>query len=390
MNRLQLMGWNRMPPANADNASQLRFRVWQMFNNGDRIQSMLLGLPCASPENPFDIGTAAANAATAQPNPFGAFRVRVSAIAGQVIARNQAAHSVPYATTLEIDDALINLGRTMPTDFWSTDDYNSPDITERLMSHFFYNMTRTFLHLPYALKMVAENRYDYSRLCCYDAARALSHTYQTLRRQPGAAFWLSKIIDHVGFICSVVLILRMMGYRRSFSAASSEDQDRDDWKIISATTDILRQVSHDQAGTSASQAVGAIEQMLRAMEKAKGGLQCPAPGQCKINIPFFGSINIMLEDRFAITDLAKDLTSPNIRNGQMQGNKQNHNVGAISSQTDGLIANGNGHTQEQVPLIGYNGDFSELIEIDWLNSSVFDLDGDWNQSFIQDPVAVAG
>lgn len=86
-----------------------------------------------------------------------------------------------------------------------------------------------------------------------------TRTYHTMRSEKSAAFWLSKFIDHLGFIAVVVIILSLK---------------------------ILRQVAGENAGISASQAVSTIEHLL---EESKN-LEIGQPKQ--FVIPYLGVIYI--------------------------------------------------------------------------------------------------
>lgn len=252
---MKLMHWNRQRKLTAeesDDAVQRRMSVWSMFNRGDRLLSLLLGLPSGTSDNPFLPVHGAINSQGTLG--ISAFRDRLARIAGQVIDRNQADSDVPYAVTLEIDNRLTDLAVQVPPGWWDLSQLGNPafppeEHNERLMSHFMHHQIRLFLHLPFALESDPHRRPTYNAVSCFRAALDLSRTYHTMRSEKGAAFWLSKFIDHLGFIAAVVIILSL---KRDVLPACDQDQVSSNWKLIKTTTEILRQVASENAGTSAS------------------------------------------------------------------------------------------------------------------------------------------
>lgn len=280
---MELMRWHRkrrLSPQETDVDLERRSGIWSMFTQGDKILSLLLGLPCGNTDDPYE---PTVRVTSEEPS---SLRNSLARIAGEVIRRNQADTEVPDTVTQDIEGRLAEIGGAIkPPSYLDELAEHSDERNEGLMTQFMYNQIRLFLHLPFALDPGDHGRQGFSVFRCFHAARDLCRTYHSMRDDKGAAFWLSKIIDHLGFITAVVMILLLKGPARSL-LRPCDIQDPSNWKLINKTTDILRQVAIEYAGASASQAVKTIEDLLDESHYVDG------QGPKQLVIPYIGIISI--------------------------------------------------------------------------------------------------
>lgn len=107
-----------------------------------------------------------------------------------------------------------------------------------------------------------------------------------------------KLVDYQAFICSVILLLGLLGYGslNPPTLISSTDQNHD-LETVQTTLDILRRTSGISNNTIASQAVQGLETLIMLVQCGVTGAcrtsnQQPVPSQVKITVPGSGVITL--------------------------------------------------------------------------------------------------
>lgn len=74
------------------------------------------------------------------------FRRKVTDLSGRIIERNQAKSSQAYAATQDIDEALENLAKAMPTGYWEIPTFIDDDRSEKAAATFDRMMTQIWFY----------------------------------------------------------------------------------------------------------------------------------------------------------------------------------------------------------------------------------------------------
>lgn len=258
-----------------------RHALWKAFYQGDRLVSLLLGLPFAVTEmRPEHLGDL-------QPTGEG-YLVRLAGIVGHVIERNQepcSSNTLPH--TIKIEGEMMALAAQMPNNWWTLSANNEDvqlQIYHRHLPQFWHHQARTLLHLPFMLKAAADRRYEYNRIAALESARDMIRCYATFRPVTGYGSLVCKVLDFQAFTAAMVLVLNSLSPSGMIAAADIQEAEKDQ-ELISITTQILHQASVETDGGVATQAAKALELFSRPRD------QCPA-GQttAKIVIPYFGTV----------------------------------------------------------------------------------------------------
>ena len=272
--------------------------AWWLLYIIDRYVSLLLGLPYALSDGP-----AVKEASENCTDPTSQYQRKIAMIVGNVIDRNQASSGPSLPLTLEIDQKLEDVTRIMTDDWWNIDSALSAQsltVEEsfcRKATQLWHFQIKAFLHLPFMLQSATDCRYEYNRRACLDAARQMIHRYHLFRLNDKGAYFTCKIMDFQAFNGVVLLLLGLLGYGGSSAPRDPEDKDS---QLVDTTLDILRGASiAEPDDIMLSQCVEAIKTLaaFRRENPAMGGQKVGK--DCKIVIPYFGTINISPGSRFS-------------------------------------------------------------------------------------------
>ncbi|KAI9871643.1 MAG: hypothetical protein M1830_002658 [Pleopsidium flavum] len=384
----QLMGLhrNRLTFANdSNNRRQRRQGAWWFLCEIDRYMSLLLDLPYAVADGQNDLDTEIATGNGIMPAVV--YRRKLSAIAGRVIDRNQASSPPSLSLTLDLVEKLDDLAKAMPDDWWNitsagaTGRTGSNEFYECLMAQFWHHQIKAFLHLPFMLQSASDCRFEYSRLACLDASRDLIQTYHIMRLNDGAAFYMCKVIDFVGFTAAVLLLLSLLGYGRINVAHKAQPEEKD-LHLIYVTMDILRRASSENGSTVAAQALQVLETLSAALNEngSRDGGSRPKWNR-KLIVPYFGTITISSGSSFS-TSKTPSSQSPAGTVAPPPASLQAAQPLAAGQGDEAMENNLFGFCGVQTPSFhgpDQSADF-ELphIDIDWQSMMNVDLDQDWN------------
>lgn len=280
----QLLGLYRRPTKHKDEEAQRRQSIWLALYQGDRIYSLLLGLPYAVSSKHSEIEIVVKEPAGQN------YILQLVDIVGRVIDRNhEPSSNESYSETVKLEGEMTSIASIMPPEWWKIDPM-SPDAVvgamyNRLLPQFWHHQVRALLHLPYMLKASQDRRYEYNRIAALESAREMILRYQIFRPLQGYSSLICKIIDFQVFTAAMLLILNLIGsYMHNAGQHTSEDNS--DWALVASTHEILQRASCETDGLVASQA----ERALGLFMKARNG-DCPMNcGVTRVVIPYFGTV----------------------------------------------------------------------------------------------------
>jgi hypothetical protein len=281
----QLMGLHRNR-----NGSLERESIWWSLYQGDKLFSLMLGMPYAIHDEHCNMEL---NGQSIDVFNSLAFIAKVAQFAGKVIDRNQATRESSFSSLMDLDQEMNTYATTkLPPDWQNITSFSeSIDAIEwqgKILSMMCFHQTRVYLHMPFMLKSITNSGYEYCRDACLGGARELLRLYHMLRA-PGTPLYACKAVDFVGFTAAVLVVLGLLGYGRT--VGHDLEQDELDWGLIDTTIEILKQASSEKGGKVAEQSYQALEQLVLVRN-----FDCVVPEQdghsTKIAIPFFGTISV--------------------------------------------------------------------------------------------------
>ncbi len=353
----------------SDSSMGKRENAWWSLYMIDRYISLLLGLPYALSDSP------AVKAASEKcTDATGKYQRQIAMIVGNIIDRNQTSSSPSLPLTLEIDQNLENAARIMTDDWWDIESAQSAQAITvqesfcRKGTQLWHFQTKAFLHLPFMLQSATDRRYEYNRHACLDAARQMIHRYHLFRLDDDGVYFTCKIMDFQVFNAVVLLQLGLLGYG---GTAAPRDAGDGDLQLIDTTLGILRRASNAEPDDAMlSQSVEAVETLAAFCSENAVGAGQRAGKDCRIVIPYFGTINISPGSRFSASST------------------RDSNISNASHTTPSLVGGSQPTPSSDVPSLVPTFDFDPNapldfphIDIDWSSIVNMDLDQnwDWNQ-----------
>jgi len=352
-----------------DASTERRENAWWSLYMVDRYISLLLGLPYALSDGPV-----VKEAVEKCIDPTGRYQRKIAMIVGDIIDRNQVSSGPSLPLTLEIDQNLENVARIMSDDWWDIESARSSQTIPveesfcRKGTQLWHFQTKAFLHLPFMLQSATDRRYEYNRHACLDAARQMLHRYHLFRLDDKGPYFICKIMDFQVFNAVVLLLLGLLGYGGTSAPRDAEDGDL---KLIETTLSILRGASNAEPDDAMlSQAVEAIETLAAFRSENAAGDERRSGKNCRIVIPYFGTINISPGSRFLASK---------IRNGSLDNPSHGNPI-----LVGGLQPTPPSDVSSVMPTLDFdpNAPFEfPHIDIDWSSIVNMDLDQnwDWNQ-----------
>ena len=281
----QVLGKHRQM-RDTSNASAKRWEALRMeFWQRDRWISLLLGLPHASSHIKSDIIPFPSPADEMQLTQI--FWTNLGIIAGHVIERNQNPSKMTFSATLEIDQEIDQLRRSMPPSWWDlVPDPRTPRkvLESVFVAHFIFHNLRKLLHLPFMLKAITDSRYQFSREMALEASREMIRIYKILRDPICTLLLVCNIEDFQVFTAVMVLVVDLLGNSQSLGTQRSEH----DWDIVQTATGMFKLVSEERGCTVAAQSARVLEDLTQAR------YDFPQTGEdiYDVVIPYFGRVTI--------------------------------------------------------------------------------------------------
>ncbi|KAG6360741.1 hypothetical protein INS49_011807 [Diaporthe citri] len=198
--------------------------MWCRLIISDRYLSLMLGLPQASLENPFESPQALESCTPMERTE------RMESIVGGLILQRNGADLHNLVKTQEADKLLQEAAASMPPQWWvapcvaAAAGHESEELYEttiRLMNQFTHYHLLVQLHLPYLLQPSDERKYDYSKATAVMASREILTRFVSFRGSVSVAAYC-RGVDLLAFIASTVLTLVHIDARRQQRVSGSE------------------------------------------------------------------------------------------------------------------------------------------------------------------------
>ena len=278
VNLAQMLGLHRssddanLQPSLQQRKQSLWSQLWQM----DRGFSMILGLPYAT----FD---------TQYPRMLPdmheeRFLCELGVLMGRIVARNQTRGQMTYTVTLEIDEALEECKKLMPSTWWEPRkrDNTSPDMLfAEYSKKIRFHTTCKLLHLPFMLKAHTDHRYEGSRIATVKASKAIIEAFRILRDENLPAPKMCNMADFETLCAAMTIVVDLVGRH-------PRDDDEGNWLIILDVAKDLKRVS--QVVDCSVAAKGA--RVLQDLYDSRNHSISSNSRLCELDIPYFGKICI--------------------------------------------------------------------------------------------------
>lgn len=257
----QLLGFHRPERLTTNETHTARHRrnqSWLSLCAEDVYCSLLLGMPYAADGRTIPIIRTQSNA-TSQ------LQRNLTLLSAKVIDRNQMGLSLSVSQTDGIQNEVETATKDLSEDFWNpttafaTGKIARQEYLEQVAAQCWYYQVLVLLHMPLMIHSVKDSQLEKHRTACLEASRNLLRVYHLMRSDTFSAFCMFKLVDHQAFVCSVLLVLGIMGYGSSTQQAANKEKDQE---LISSTIVILRQTSVIVNNPIASQAVQGLETLM--------------------------------------------------------------------------------------------------------------------------------
>jgi hypothetical protein len=255
----------------------LRVQLW----TGDRILSVLLGLPYATSWCPLDMYPSAGNDSLPFP-PKALFMYNLAKVAGDIIDRNLDDDVMSKSRSLAIDTELQKCVDILPSSWWSIKpgyQISEEEIHEILTFKIsFYNL-RNLVHLPFVLNSLASSEYQSSAQMALTSSRELIECYEIMRDEERPVLRLCNLIDFQAFIAGMIIVLILLAHH---SLPFAIDRD---WDILENLIQTLERTSAKMPSGVATQAF----RLLRDLTKLRHA-DSTSKQTFHAVIPYFGKI----------------------------------------------------------------------------------------------------
>ena len=297
----QLLGCHRQKCPSTkepDLLARRKHTAWFLIWQGDRMLSLILGLPYACPDSQFN--------SEFPLSPRDSFvsgekiMVQLSYICGHVIDCTQDAANASFAQTLKVEQELEECRSIMPASWWETGaspEMSDEEVYDKFVAQTMYHNVRKLLHLPFMLKSFTDKKYEYSRNACIDSSREMIKAYRVLRDYNRPILTLCNLVDFVVFTAAMVIVLDLFSHCVPSSRFSLEEE-QSDWKIVEGITWEFERVSRLQNCSVATQASRLLGDVLEGRRQGCDGSDC---GDCDAVIPYFGRVRLRRGKAFGPT-----------------------------------------------------------------------------------------
>ena len=357
--------------------------IWWTLYEVDRFLSLLLGLPYAIMDDPRII-----DADEQYFTPTDMYKRKISVILGRIIERNQAAPNFSLAATLQIDQSLDRLRKSMPDEWWDVAGARLSGLIkvdetfERLAIQTWHFQAKCYLHLPYFLLSASDDSYRYSRQACLEASREILRIYHILRMEDGGAYYLVKVFDFQAFTSAVIVILGLLGYGSLGQEVTGLEHS--DCNLIRTTIDIFqRSAEAEDDDLIIKQSLNVLNVLSSARPKSEGDFTGYAleQGDQVVVVPYFGTIKLSTRKLFS-QEHSTDSSSPaqatdhtSASQSEEHSSSQSHEASTTMRTPDMDSYNDINYQNEP------NATPMPHIDIDWTGASYMDLDQDWSNFF---------
>ena len=271
---------------------------------GDRYMSLMLGLPYALSDAQCDIDRMIKEC-NYEPFPHFSARhlVSTSRLTGKLIDRSQNPELATADSTLQCDQELEELARSLPalpSHAAVTDPFDRAYYLS--LAHFVHHLIRSVLHLPFFLKAGTDRRYEFNRQAALESAREMIHAYLVLRASAAGGYCVCKTVDFQVFTACVMLLLNRFGFARLPGAVRDPVREHQDEKLILEVKGLFEQAggaAQGRAGDNVQdQGAKLLGMFMHCHEEGGDAAACPdEAGPCngealQVVVPYFGRITI--------------------------------------------------------------------------------------------------
>ena len=268
----------------AASGRSLFLKLWR----SDREVSLILGLPYAVPDSFLGIDVGAAGHSTGRAGE--PFLLKLGAVTGRIIHRNQNRGKMAFCATLEIDQELEECHDMMPQSWWQAlpGPNLSPEesFTMLIMKLRYYNV-RKLLHLPFMLKAYVDRRYEFSRCSTLEATRDMIRIYQILRGPGGSLLKMCAMVDFQIFTAAMIMVIDLLAHAQD--SHEFLPQHVEDWETVRSIANDLRRISTVMTCYVAEQAAQLLDDFYEAHQShSHAGEEA-----YEATIPYFGKLHII-------------------------------------------------------------------------------------------------
>jgi hypothetical protein len=216
----QLMGIHRYTPSASfftspteqDAINHKKAMLWSHIFISDRFTSLMLGTSYGIPDDQCDVHFIVPESISI----FEEYPYKLSIAAGMIIDRNQSSKTTDYSLTQKIDQYIIELAKSAPSDFW--DVAQAEDITSDNEAYYYGKMMLQIthcvlvmgLHMPFMALPDTQTEYDYSKSTCLSMARKVLQTFTIMSTICRKSYPTCRAADFNGFIAALVLLVNCL------------------------------------------------------------------------------------------------------------------------------------------------------------------------------------
>ena len=291
VNIAQLLGLHRKILVDVDSRLALRRNaIWTELWQRERGFSLILGLPCSTLDS--QIPPLAAKEDESDLERMKRFLQDLGIVMGHIVDRDQDSSGKTYSTTLKIEEQLEECQSIMPAQWWDfKPDSTTP--TDAIRDMFvakmrFYTVQR-LLHLPFLLKAFGDRRFDSSRLTTLQSAREIIKVYHILRDEQKPVLKVCDMVDFQVFAAAMTLVIDLLAWSGTLDHNDLHREERD-WELVLQTAEVLGHFSSSRKGCEVA-VLGA--RVLEDFSQLRNG---PAEGVSRVDIPYFGQVEIRRRD----------------------------------------------------------------------------------------------
>lgn len=368
----QLLGLHRQQVGSEDGKSRQKLSLWMQMWQGERYLSLVLGLPSSAVESLGDLHVLQKEGFKVPSGEY--LLLKLGAVSGRIINRDQHPAKSDYATTIQIDQDLEDCKNSMPKAWWETSigpDLSLESAADMLAAKFAYQFLRILLHLPFMLQSKTNGRYEFSRIAALDASREMIKYYQIMRDVDRPLFNICCLADFQAFAAAMVLTLNQLDQAIPSNITPASHQTHGDWEIIVGITQVLKRVSKSSTSSVATQAAKVLDDLYHIRFN---GSDHDSEAYRAV-IPYFGKLTINMGNAFQAPVLE-----------QMQVEDQD-----ILTDMSNAATNSSYHPNNQnisfesyLPLSEFEPPW-QYMENQWLGSTTdFSLCDDWSTFLCND------
>ncbi|KFY27140.1 hypothetical protein V491_01007 [Pseudogymnoascus sp. VKM F-3775] len=363
----QLLGLHRQQMGSEDGISRQKLSLWMQMWQGERYLSLVLGLPSSAVENLGDLNMLQTEGSAI---PYGeSLLLKLGAVSGRIINRDQHPTKSDYATTVQIDQDLQECKNSMPKSWWETSigpDLPLTSAADILAAKFAYQFIRILLHLPFMLQSKTNRKYEFSRIEALDASREMINYYQIMRDVDRPLFNICCLADFQAFTAAIVLTLNLLDQAVPLGISPASHQTHEDWRVIVGLMQVLKRVSESSTSSVATQATKVLEDLyhIRFNDSSHD-----SEVVYHAVIPYFGKLTINVRHTFQ---------TPAPEQMQIEDQDMLTDMSNSASNSSYHFDDQNISFESYLPLSEFEPPWQNM-ENDWLGSTTdFSLCDDWS------------